>query len=435
MADVRPFLAVRYALPAGADASALFAPPYDVIDAAGRAALAARDAHNVIHLDLPVADEPGGNDPYGDAGRRYRDWLASGVLVQDERPSVTVMHQSFVGPDGVRHVRRGLVAGVTLERAEAGVVLPHEHTLSGPKQDRLALFTACGATASQVFCVYDDPDGVIDALFAATTAGPPLLEADSDDGVHLQAWRVEDLETLAAMTAFFDGRSLLIADGHHRYETHLAYRDRQREQLGRDDVPGCQVGIYLANLADPGTAVYPIHRLVRDLVVFDRDRFAEALSPDFEVVTLTGRDLASLAAELSALGTRTGSGAFGALYPDGTGIGFSLRPDSRERALARIPVREPLRSMDMTVLHTLVLDQLLGITKQRLADESHIDYAKAQDRFLGQVRSGRWQLGLMVPAPDARAVSNCAAAGLRMPQKSTFFFPKIPSGLVFSPLE
>ena len=430
MADVRGFTAIRYQLPAGADASTRLTPPYDVIDAAYRKELAERDPFSAIHVDLPV-----GADPYGDAGRTYRSWLETGVIAADPKPSITLTHQSFTGPDGVSHVRKGLVAGVRLERLDAGVILPHEHTLKGPKEDRLRLFGACGATASQVFCVYDDPAFEVDALLNDASAGVPLCEAHSDDGVTHRAWRVDDPEKLAALTRFFADRQLLIADGHHRYETHLAYRDQQRLRLGRDDVPSGRVGIYLANMADPGTVVYPIHRLVRDLVDFDRAAFERALGQWFDVQPLGGTTLVERRGQMAAMEGGLGSRVFGAVYADGSGIRFGLRRETLESALAEIPAAEPLRSIDLTILHVLVLDRLLGITPEKLAAEAHIDYVKAEDTFLDKALSGRYNFGLLVPAPDVRAVARTAAAGFRMPQKSTYFFPKILSGLVFSPLE
>ena len=433
MADVRPFIGVRYRLARGADASALLAPPYDVIDSAERQSLAARSPANVVRIDLP--EDPAGGDRYAHAGALYRQWLADGTLVRDAAPSLTVYHQTFVGPDGSPVTRKGLIAGVRLEEFDAGIILPHEYTLQGPKEDRMNLFRACGATASQVFCVYDDPEQHVAGLLARATSETPLFRAHSDDGVEHAVWCTSDPEVTEGVRRFFEGRTLLIADGHHRYETSLHYRNRQRQGRGTDDVPANFAAIYLANMADPGTVVYPIHRLVRDVAGFTAEGFRERLGEYFDLRALPAGGLAATKAAMAAHKRTTSREVFAAVLGDGTGWTFSLREATREAALSHVPEMEPLRSLDVSILHALVLDRVLGIDKAKLAAQTNIDYVKNEAHFDEKVRSGKYQVGLLLPPPDPRKVATVAASGARMPQKSTYFFPKIASGVVICPLE
>ncbi len=431
MADVRPFIGVRYSQTG--DQSDLLAPPYDVIDPVFRADLAGRNPANVVEIDLPEA--PDDEDKYAHAADIYRGWLEQGTLVRDGEPGFTIYHQTFPGPDGAPTTRKGLIAGVRLEAFDAGIILPHEYTLRGPKEDRLSLFTSTGATASQVFTVYDDPEFQVDALLARVTEGAPLMTAHSDDGVDHAVWVTSDAEIAAGIAAFFESRTLLIADGHHRYETSLHYRDQQRERLGTDDVPANYAAIYLANMADPGTVVYPIHRLVRDVAGFSAGNFVERLDELFERRPLRGESLAEMKACMAEHAADTGQAIYGAVFPDRTGWTFGLDPAKQARALSLIKEREPLRSLDVTVLHRLVLDRTLGIDAAALAAQSNVDYIKNESTFLTKMGTGDYQVGFLLPAPNARHVAEVAAAGQRMPQKSTYFFPKILSGVVIYPWE
>ncbi len=426
MADVRGFRGLRYRLDATRDASTLLAPPYDVIEPDERARLAARSPHNAVHVDLP---EVSSGDRYATAGERYRQWLRDGVLVRDAVPTLTVKQQTFTGPDGTPVTRKGLIAAVRLEPFDRGIILPHEHTLSGPKEDRLRLFQACGATASQVFCVYDDPDHTVDQLLARATV--PELVAQSDDGVAHAVWTVSDPAILAEVHAFFASRTLLIADGHHRYETMLHYRDLQRAARGAATGPADFAPIYLANMADPGTVVYPIHRLVRDLPGFSLPLLVDRLSEWFMLTPVAESGLRPVRVAMH----HAGPGTLGVLLPTGRGFTLRLRDDVRESALAALPSTEPLRSTDVSVLHGLVLERVLGVGPAQLAAQTNLDYAKQESLVEQKLASGAYQLALLLRPTDPRVVHAVALTGARMPQKSTYFFPKILTGVVTYDLE
>jgi len=423
MVDVVAIRSVRYAGESNGptDLSSRLAPPYDVIDDSLRQELSSGHSRNTVLVDLPI----GGDTRYVEAGETYRAWIQEGVLAYDAEPCITVVHQRFTGPDGVEHLRRGIIAGVALEPF-GGSILPHEYTLKGPKQDRLNLFRACGATASQVFCVYDDPEQVLDKWLAPVVAAPPMQIAQTGDGVTQQIWWTSDPEIASAVTTFFANKTVLIADGHHRYETHLHYWQEQQVERGTPDVPAKRVAVYLANIADPGTAVYPIHRLVRDVPDWDAAGFRQQLETMF-TLTPCENALESVKKTLAHIG-----GAFGVIVPNGDAYVLSI---GDKTPLHQLTVPEPLRSFDVTVVHGLVLEGILGIDAAKLAAEAHVDYIKAETDVMPKLASGRYQFGCILPPPDPRQVAEVAAAGQRMPQKSTFFYPKIQSGVVFSPLD
>jgi uncharacterized protein (DUF1015 family) len=250
--------------------------------------------------------------------------------------------------------------------------------------------------------------------------------AHTGDGVTQHIWWTSDPQIASLVTEFFADKTVLIADGHHRYETHLHYWEEQQKIHGKRDVPASRVAIYLANIADPGTAVYPIHRLVRDLPDWAAEDFLKELERYF-IVTPCDNDLESVKATLEEI-----NGVFGIMIPGGSAYVLSIGDMT---PLDKLTVNEPLRSFDVTVVHGLVLDGLLGIDAAKLAAESHVDYIKAESDVMPKLASGRYQFGCILPPPDPRQVAKVAAAGQRMPQKSTFFFPKIQSGVVFSPLD
>ena len=233
-------------------------------------------------------------------------------------------------------------------------------------------------------------------------------------------------EIASKITDFFADKTVLIADGHHRYETHLHYWEEQQKAHGKKDVPARHVAMYLANIADPGTAVYPIHRLVRDVPNWAPDDFRKALERDFRV-TPCMYGLESVKAKLIEE-----SGVFGVMTPDCSAYILSV---GDRTPLEQLTVKEPLRSFDVAVVHGLVFDRILGIDAAKLAEQAHVDYIKAEADVMPKLASGHYQFGCILPPPDPRQVAKVAAAGQRMPQKSTFFFPKIQSGVVFSPLD
>jgi uncharacterized protein (DUF1015 family) len=426
MARIRPFRGLRYDLPRAGAAQQLMAPPYDVVDEAGRAALASRSEHNCIHFILPEGDV---RTRYEQGAARFRA-IAGAAMVRDEQPSIYVYHQRFE-IEGHVHTRKGFVALIELTRFGQGPVLAHERTLAGPKQDRLELMRACQAHLELVFGLFSDPQQRWETL--VSDRGEPVLEAELD-GVHHALWRESDPQVLASLTELLADRQIYIADGHHRYETMCTFRD----ELAASGHPEAQWGmIYLSNLDDPGLVVLPTHRLVHSMSAVDLTAVLDRVAPWFRI------EAQPLPTEVSALRDRLQdagrtTAAFGLSVP-GSGRLHVLRlRDDFDPAAAGLGALAPaLQRLDVALLHELVLERALGIGKAAQEAKTNLHYYKSSARALEVARHGGDDTQLVcfmnaTPVADVRAVCD---SGEVMPQKSTFFHPKIPNGLVFHDLE
>ena len=434
MARVRPVRGLRYDLRrVSSEAGLLLAPPYDVVDAAGRARIAARSPHNCIHMILPTGD---GDAKYVEGARQFAA-LKADALVHDEAPSFYVYHQTFTS-EGKQFTRKGFIGLVELTRFGAGPVLPHERTLAGPKADRLKLMRACMAHLELVFGMFSDPDRSWET--AVGELDEPVLDADFD-GAHHTLYRVADPAATAALAQVLADRSIYIADGHHRYETMCSFRD-ELEAQGRGETARWGL-IYLSNLDDPGLVVLPTHRIVHSVADFDLTATLAALRP---VVDIDEHPLPTAGNELRATlaAAASGGAAFGLACP-GAGPGadrmhlLRLRSDFDPQAAGLAHLHPALQRLDVALLHELVLERGLGITREAQSQNTNLRYYKSTDEALAVAAGQRPDAGdvqlvcFMNPTPvaDVRAVCD---SGEVMPQKSTFFYPKIPTGLVFHDL-
>src|SRR5436305_3333070 len=277
MADVEPLRALHYDLERTGGLQDVLAPPYDVIDDKRRAELEARSPYNVVRIDLPT-----GQDPYAEAARQFRQWSNDGVLVQDPGPAVWALAQDYTGPDGRRRTRTGFLARVRIEDYGPGRIRPHERTHPGPKEDRLRLTRATKANLSPIFSLYADAGGAAGAALRDATQSEPWASTTDDDGTVNRLWRVQDEPVIADLTGSLSAAELLIADGHHRYETARVYAD----EVGGEG-PHRYVLMCLVALQDPGLTVFPTHRLVRGLRPDQHESLANALRADFEIERLT----------------------------------------------------------------------------------------------------------------------------------------------------
>jgi len=268
MAELQPLRALHYNLDRTGGLQDVVAPPYDVIDAEQRRELAARSPYNVVLIDLPQ----GNGDPYAHAARQLAEWRRDGVVVADDQPALWPLAQEYTGPDGRRRTRRGFLARVRVTEYGAGRIRPHERTHPGPKEDRLRLTRATKANLSPIFSLFSDPSGATWGALEGFTEGPPWAETIDDDGTVNRLWRVEDPATIDAVSRAVAPAELLIADGHHRYETARVYA----EEVGGDG-PQDFVLMCLVALQDPGLTVFPTHRLVRGLRPDQHERLADAL--------------------------------------------------------------------------------------------------------------------------------------------------------------
>lgn len=437
MADVRPFPAIRYA--PGEDLAAVVTPPYDVISPAAQARYYERSPHNIIRLELGRA-EPGDdelNNVYTRAAATFAEWRLHGVLRQDA-PALYLYEQTFT-VEGKDYQRTSLLARVRLEPWEAGVILPHERTMSKPKEDRLRLMRATAANLSPLMALYDDPAGELATLLGPARGAPPDVDFSDEAGEGHRLWALRDAALAEQIAAFFGERQLYIADGHHRYETCLAYRDEQaalrKEPLPPDDALNFTL-MALSAIEDPGLVVLPTHRVLRDLDAMRLSALDERLRQYFEL-----RDLSAAGpdAALAALADETSAGrtAFALVQASGVRL-LALNAAGRE-AMARLggeyaSVSPAWRALDLAALHALVLDEALGITPEMVRAGEHVAYMRDAAEALADVHKGRADAALLVAPTPPAAIRDVARAGDRMPQKSTYFYPKLITGLTINPL-
>jgi uncharacterized protein (DUF1015 family) len=412
VADVQPLHALHYALDRVGGLQPVVAPPYDVIDDEQRAELVARSPHNVVEIDLPRAD----GDPYAHAAEVFAAWQRDGALVRDEQPALWALAQDYTGPDGVRRTRHGLFARVGIEDYGPGKVRPHERTHPGPKEDRLRLTRATRANLSPIFSLYDDPEGAAWNAVAPHLDGPAWGEVTDEDGTVHRLWRVADPAAGAAVTQALQGAELLIADGHHRYETARVYE----QEGGAGHVLMCLVA-----LQDPGLTVFPTHRLITGLDQAKREALRAAIERDWDVQPID-------AAELEP----TGDGPVRMGYYDAhhkRPLMLTLKdPAIADAALPDKP--EPYRRLDTAVLEALILKGALGMSEDDISHFNGLDYARSTEQAREQVESGAAEAAFFMRGTPVEQVRDVAGAGESMPPKSTYFFPKVLTGMVFNPL-
>jgi len=430
MSQIAAFRGVRFDLQQVGDLGHVISPPYDVIDADLRARLFDRSAFNIARI-IKADPDAGGPEaqPYTAAGALFEQWVADGVLRQDPEPAVYVYEQQF-DLAGKRLARTGMVALVRLEEFGKGV-MPHERTFSGPKADRLNLLRATRAHFGQIFSLYPDAEGTVDRLLEQAKTAPPLGETTDAEGVTHRLWAITEASTIQEVQQAMAEKALFIADGHHRYETALNY---SKERPESESAKYCMMT--LVNMANEGLLILPTHRLVRNVADFDPGRLLDAAREHFDVTLFGGSDDQARAEMLEALG-QAGEHAFGLYMNDGNHYLLVLRdPQAMDTVADR---SETWRRLDATILHTLVLERILGIGSEELAAESNVEYIKdigpAIDQSVTKVEREGCQAVFFMNATRADQVEAVARAGEKMPQKSTFFYPKVYTGLVINKLD
>ena len=417
MAEVLPLQAVHYDLGRVKQLADVVAPPYDVIDEAQRAELAARSPYNVVELDLPR--DPDGGDPYEHAAQLLNQWTDDGVLTRDPKPTLWALEQDYDTPDGSRFTRRGFLARVKLAAYGEGI-RPHERTQPGPKEDRLRLTRATRHNLSPIFALH--PGSAWRHLEPALHGDPWGAVTDGDGTTH-RIWRIEDPDVHRAIAEELSPGELLIADGHHRYETSLAYQ-REVGPGGAADY----VLMALVSLEDPGLTVFPTHRLISGLA--DDPAKQEALGSGLRELF----EIEEVPADQLDPGGVEGVGVFG--YIDShLKRGFRLRLASNpalDRALGGRS--EAYRTLDAAILEELVLKGILGMSTEDIAAKRGIGYTPSIEEALAKLNAGDYQAAFLLRPTPVEQVREVAAAGETMPPKSTYFFPKLLTGVVFNPL-
>lgn len=426
MAEVLPFKALHYDLGKVGSLDAVAAPPYDVIDAAQRRELLERSPYNAVAIDLPKPFDPAdpdyepSGDPYAEAAQRIESWRADGALVQDDEPSLWALTQDYTAPDGNSYSRNGILARVRVEDYESGTVRPHERTHPGPLLDRLELTRASGYNLSPIFSLSTE-----DAwpLVEPGLADEPWGEARDESGTVNRLWKVEDPAVHAAVTECLAGAQLLIADGHHRYETARAFRD----EVGGEGLHNYTL-MSLTGLDDPGLTVFPTHRLLSGFADDPerQQRLGNGLRELFEVTEVSREEIDPA--------NEDGVGVFG-LYDSFHKRAFRLRlkdPAEVDRRLEGKP--EAYRRLDSAILETLVLKGLAGMSDHDIDERRGLEYAKSVDAALAMVDEGDYDVAFIQRGVPVEQVKDICNTDTVMPPKSTFFYPKVMTGFAFNPV-
>jgi uncharacterized protein (DUF1015 family) len=415
MADVDPLEALHYDQAKAGPLQRLVAPPYDVIDPEQRAELAARSPYNVVRVDLPEGD-----DPYQEAARLFQQWQDEHAVVGDE-PAFWALVQDYTGPDGRTLTRRGIFARVRVTEYGPGKIRPHERTHPGPREDRLKLTRATKANLSPIFSLYDDPEQAAWKALEAHTNGEPWGEATDDDGTVNRLWRIDDATAIEEVQRALAPTELLIADGHHRYETARVYADEVGGEGEHRYVLMCLVA-----LQDTGLTVFPTHRLIRDTTPQSQEALGSTLRELFTVEEIDRADLRP----------PDGDGPLTMGYIDSffkRGFRLTLKDQaSADAALDGMP--DAYRHLDTAVLEALVLNGPLGLSEDDIAHLKGLGYSRTDDEALQLVLTGEYDAAFFLRSTPIEQVRAIAAAGVNMPPKSTYFFPKVPTGLLFNPL-
>ncbi len=425
--------------------SQVIAPPYDVIDAALQTRLYEQHPANVVRLELN-REEPGDSDfsnRYTRAAKFLKAWREQGVLMQESAAALYVYHQEFE-VDGQKHCRRGVMARVRLERFGTGNIHPHEETMSGPKQDRLLLTRACRANLSQVFGLYPDPEGEVQAHLDAAVAGQPPVEAIDHLGVRSRMWPMTNEPVAARVAGLMGPKPVFIADGHHRYETACNYRDEvaqaYAETHGGDPLPSDHpanfVLMMLVGMSDPGLVVLPTHRLFLQPAVVTAGQLSMALGDCFstESAGVGPAEAENVWLEIEAEGDQ---GTLG-FYTAGDQAWTLARITSVGRSRMEQVAADhgaAWRRLGVSILHRLVIDDLLGsrdASHTALPTPGYVHLVREVVEGLG---TGRYPLATLVMPASVEDIRLVSQTGERMPAKSTYFYPKLASGLVFSMLE
>ena len=418
-----PFKGILYNPELLTSADGLICPPYDVVSPAFQQKLYNCSPFNAIRLELPMEA-----DPYEAAASRLAEWLQTGELQHDSVPAIYPYFQTFEDSDGVSHTRCGFFAAMRLYDFSEKKVLAHEKTLSGPKADRLNLFRKTKTNISSIFGLYADESKTAERVMKRfAEANEPVIDAEFQ-GVRNRMWRITDPELVAQFQHSLQERAVYIADGHHRYDTGVNYRNERAaanpSHTGQE--PYNFILTYLANIHDEGLLIFPIHRLVHSLAGFDLAVLKTALEEHFTLTDLQDR------AELKRFLDREPSNFTYGVVSTGSVFGITLKSDPETLVDPSRP--EVLRRLGLVLLHDLILGKLLGISQEAMAKQSNLLYVHDDREVFEAVESGKVQVGFVVKPTTVEQVLAVSETGEVMPQKSTFFYPKIMTGLVFNPI-
>ncbi len=440
MAEIAPFKGLRYNPERIPNLSQVVIPPYDVISPREQEIFYGCNPYNMIRLELgkTTADDTESANPHTRAAKYLEEWQKSGVLRREDRPALYYYELDYTLVDGPKSTRCGFLCLLRLEGFEAGGVRPHERTFQAVKDERLKLMLACHANLSPVFALYSDPHGLVDHTLKVTREAEPVMEFRDREGMEHRIWRVLERQSFQTVRTLMRDKAIFIADGHHRYETALNYRAIQRERYpdAGEGAPFEYIMVYLSNLNQGGLTILPTHRLLRHLESWSPDAFLRSAEAFFEVEEYEDSDTgrAKWAAVLNAARPRKE-----------TVIGFQshrgrschllrAKTEAVAKFLGGCAIPAVLHGLDVVVLDQVLLKQLLALPDSFLADSDNIHFKHDLEEAVNDVRSGRYDAGFFINPTRIEQVQEVASAGLIMPHKSTYFYPKVGSGMVIHPL-
>ena len=433
MIRIAPFRGVFYNPKKFRDLSKVIAPPYDVISKEEQEKLYKKSPHNFVRLDL--SQEP---DSYNAVAQLLGEWRSQGILERDETPALYFLSHRFKLKSGEQKLRHGFFALVQLQELDGGDIRPHEKTLDAPKEDRLKLMLACQAQLSPIFALYDDAKQGINRMLAVAVEGvAPFVEVELDNGDECKLWRITDPAIIEKVQRAMQEQNLLIADGHHRYEATLRYRDQMRRERGQftGNEAFNYIMAYCANMSDDNVVILPTHRLVRGFTHKPFLQLEEALQTYFYVEqhpkTPDGKSSFLKALTRAAKKHRV--------------IGASFKRDPRylilrlknKRLMQRMAkeLSAPLRELDVSTLHLLVLEHILGMSPEQQVSGETIRYSQDEEAVLQALEKEDYQAAFILAATKKEEIQTIVAGGEKMPQKSTYFYPKLSSGLIVNQID
>ena len=424
MAEVRAFKALRFTDKAG-DISKNVCPPYDIISEDERLGFIAESKNNIIRLEKPVGD-----NAYEEAKKLYLDWSDKGIIATDDKKGIYVYEEEFEAY-GRPYKIKGIFVRVRLEEFEKGVVLPHEETLSKAKQDRFDLMCSTYCNFSPIYCMYTDEKREISSIVDTMSEGKAEIEFAAGDGVVQRIWKCEDESVTDKVEELFKDKQLFIADGHHRYETGLRFRNKLISDgvIVDKDHDANFIMMFLIDMENSGLVVFPTHRMVTGLSSFDKEKALEGMKKYFDVTEISECEVDKKLSE------NEDNKANVMVTADGKYYLSVMKKDAAEKLSEMNPEKsEAYKGLDVTVLHSLILENILGIDKENMAKQINLKYTRDKDEAIEAVKNGSANCSFIINATKVEEIKAVALEGEKMPQKSTYFYPKLITGLVMNRL-
>ena len=429
MADVKAFKAMRYNENLTGDIENLVTPPYDIITPDKQKAYYQKNENNVIRLEYGMAEDSDNEqeNKYTRAKKTLEEWISKNVLVKDEKPAYYIYEQVF-SVDGAQKAFKGIFSRVKIEEFSKEVVLPHEETLSKAKTDRFSLMCETNCNFSPIYLLYLDEQKKIVRVIDQNSSGEPDISFMSEDGITQNIWIVTNEAEIAKIENGFADKQLFIADGHHRYETALNYRNKMREENPNYSIDAGFnfVMSFLVEMDNDGLLVFPTHRMLKDLKDFSEVDITEKLSEDFKVERVQSTDIET---EITSQDNKI----FG-LYT-GKDYYYKITLKDKDAMSKYLPEKSSYyRNLDVSILHTMILERFFGIDKENMANQTNLIYTRSYDEAMDRVKNGEFQCSFIINATKIREIKDVSLSKEKMPQKSTYFWPKLVTGIVMNEL-